>query len=737
MHAGYGITANIETNANRPRRQHFQAAAIVQSELCTDLAQARPAGAVRSKSEDRAQSRRQVRLGFGGRCLNHEIAVVDNRLRITGNKVWRVCKRMLSAKDFAMAVSKPEHAKLPGIEVRCSGGRGAGGLQTQFLLNLSGAEQCEIGSGARRKSSQNQRQDQKTSDIFHSRNYNPTCLMIKAAFAVIVLVVFSMLSTCPAFAQIDDARQAINRGEFVKAVNILLAEVTQNPSADAYLYLGLAYGHMKEYQKAEDTFKTGVLRYPQDSRFHNELANLHLENNDRDAAKSELRSALQVDPANNYASDLLATIDMSEGDVQSALRAWNKSGRPVINDILHNYYLTFGSWVVRDAVAFHPTGILRYSQWKTTESRLFQTDNFANVGLEIEPTTIPDQYNAVIRTTTKTNSLADLLFGLLKGAPVSTSYLDAWNIGNTGMNFNGSYRWDTDRRRVDARVKIPLPVPGLLQLDLGGNWRAERWDLSPAIRPSFQPRARFDYRASTISAQIRQIPHYRFEWSAGVEYRNRYAKGNLPELLTDSRNTGRFTAGTTIRLADGRYQNRLHLEAFAARRSILGDTNFSGGTAELNNRVTLSKDSRTFLDWNVKTGTARGRLPVEDYFVLGLDTHPSNLLRGHTAAQHGRYGHGPMGTDFALVNTDIERRIATLPFFNTVNIPFVTVKWEVFFDGARTWDRNRIFQQGKLLLDTGGGLRFETPTHSLNLVYGRSLRDGKSVLFGYVERRFW
>ena len=43
----------------------------------------------------------------------------------------------------------------------------------------------------------------------------------------------------------------------------------------------------------------------------------------------------------------------------------------------------------------------------------------------------------------------------------------------------------------------------------------------------------------------------------------------------------------------------------------------------------------------------------------------------------------------------------------------------------------------KLLLDTGGGIRFQTPTHSFNLVYGRSLREGKNVLFAYVERRLW
>ena len=557
--------------------------------------------------------------------------------------------------------------------------------------------------------------------------------VLQRGFCLLTLLLIATL----AFGQVDEAREAIERGEYARAVEILSAALATQPTADTYLYLGIAYGHMKEYPKAEDTLNEGSTRYSQDPRFHNELAGVYLANNNVDSAKSELRRALSADPNNNYASDLLATIDMSEGEVQAALQSWNKTGRPVVADILHNYYLSFGSWVVRKGVAFHPASVLRYSEWKTTESQLLETGNFANVGLEIEPTQIPDQYTAVVRTTPKTNTLGGLVFGIVKGAPFSTSYLDFWNIQNSGINFNGNYRWDTDRRRAEGRFKIPLPIDGLLQLEVGDTWRSERWDLSPVIRPEARPRARFDYRANILSVNFKTIPHYRVEIGGGFEYRNRGASGDLPELFTDSRNTGKWTLETNLRLTDDRYQNRLHLEGFAARRSILGDTNFSGGVVELDNRFMLSKDSRTYLNWTIKAGASGGHLPVEDYFVLGLDANPRNLLRGHTAAEHGRYGRGPMGTGFALANFDIDRRITTIPLFNTFNIPLVTVKWDVFLDAAKTYDRNRIFQQGKLWLDTGAGLRFETPTTSFNLVYGRSLRDGTGVLFGYVQRRLW
>src|SRR2546425_13344170 len=130
--------------------------------------------------------------------------------------------------------------------------------------------------------------------------------------AIYLILVF-LIGTVVALAQVDEARQAIERGEYVRAVNILSAALGDRPTADTHLYLGIAYRHMKEYQKAEDVFNEGTKRYPDDPRFHIELANLFLENNDIESAKSELRRALAVDPKNSYASDQLATIDMSEG----------------------------------------------------------------------------------------------------------------------------------------------------------------------------------------------------------------------------------------------------------------------------------------------------------------------------------------------------------------------------------------------------------------------------------------
>src|SRR6267142_74107 len=139
-------------------------------------------------------------------------------------------------------------------------------------------------------------------------------MKMKAISAVLFLLIAATVS----FAQIDEARAAIQRGEFVRAVNILTTVLAEQPSADAYLYLGIAYRNMKEYEKAQELLREGARRYPDDGRFHSELANVFLEINDIEAARSELERTLGVDPDIATASDLLASIYLSKDEVQPA-----------------------------------------------------------------------------------------------------------------------------------------------------------------------------------------------------------------------------------------------------------------------------------------------------------------------------------------------------------------------------------------------------------------------------------
>jgi len=261
--------------------------------------------------------------------------------------------------------------------------------------------------------------------------------------------------------------------------------------------------------------------------------------------------------------------------------------------------------------------------------------------------------------------------------------------------------------------------------------------VQPQLQTNDGTNDRFTYSSTGVRTELKVIPSFRFEAGAGVEYVNRTGHGGPPALLVNSSNVGRILYEGSVRFADRRYQNRLHAEGYVAMDGFLGgNLNFSGATLELNNRFLFSKDTQTLIDWTVKGGTSTGQLPVEEYFVLGIDTHSPNVLRGHLAAKKEHYGNAPMGTSFALANFNAERRIAILPLFNTLNVPYLDVKAEFFVDSGMNWDRENNFKQGKLFVDTGVGLKLGTPTDALNFIYGRSLRDGQNVFIIGLEKKW-
>ena len=390
---------------------------------------------------------------------------------------------------------------------------------------------------------------------------------------------------------------------------------------------------------------------------------------------------------------------------EDALRLLNQTGQPQIVRILDNDSPTFSSGTKSSAVAFRSGVVLRLSEWKTTAARLKATKAFSTVALELDSSLEGKTYDAIVRTSNKSNSAGAFMFGVLKGLPIKTSYLDIWNIAGSSIQWTSKYRWAATRRRAEGQLLIPVPSPGLLFLELGGVWRSEQWDI-----PS---RGRSQYKSLGVRLNLKHIPDHRLELGAGLEYLSR-AAGDTGKVLVNAR----------FRPVDGTFKSQIRVDSFLARAS--------GTTVQLANRLVVSEDRSAFLDVSLQGGTTRGPLPIQDYFMLGLDGETVDPLRAHVAAHQGRYGRGPMGTAFVLVNSDIEHRLAVLPVSNNASI-----HGELFFDAAKVFDRNRIFEQRGWLFDVGMAARVQLSDVDVVVLYGRNLSEGKGVLTAYIERRFW
>ena len=553
-----------------------------------------------------------------------------------------------------------------------------------------------------------------------------------------LLLLILLIGAAPLAAQVEEARLALAEEDFLRVVELLSETTETDPSADAFLYLGLAYKNLTQDDRALELFAAAARMYPNDVRFLNETAEVHLRSLDIDLAKDSLRQALAIAPQDEIATDKLASLYLAEGDLETALDTWNRIELPRIDGVLQDFSPAYRNWSVPGSLAFGPGDVLSYDDWRTTESRLYASKLYANLGLDVEPSPSADRYNAIVRTTPRGNSTADILLDLVRGIPVESTYLDYWDIGQSGVSVRSHYRWDDKRRRIRGELLIPLPVPGLPVLEIRNVWRSESWDLSTTVRDEFKPEAEFRYKANSIGFELRAVPHYRIEVGAGFEYRNRAASGSIAALGMDARNSGTFRFNAMILALDERLlKTQLRVDGFLARAGALGDFDFSGGSLEIANRVVIDQGDALYFDWSVTGGTSRGNLPVDHYFVLGITSTSQHRLRGHVASDQGRYGNSPMGTDFVLLNTDIERRIVRVPMFNALSIPFVDIKTLAFFDTAKVFDRQRFFSQGEWLKDVGVGLRFEIPTGSFTVVYGRDIKTGEDNFYGYVERRFW
>lgn len=532
--------------------------------------------------------------------------------------------------------------------------------------------------------------------------------------AIWIVVLWCTLSTAQVtLAQIEEVRIAIALDDHLGALRALSGISDDSATPDTYLYRSIVYARLGEYKQALDAFRAGSIRYPTDPRFHAEGGVRYNRAQDIVAAKALLRGALLADPDDIYGSELLVELNLSDGNMGSALVELNKRGQPKIARILDNYSLTASNSTKVNALAFSPGEILNLNSWKTTIARLKATQAFTDIDLKLERTLEGETHNVLLHTSRKSNSARGFLRGVLRGLPVRTSYLDIWNIGGSFVHWTSKYRWDPARRRVEGQLFFPVQLPGLLFVELGGAWRSEDWDIPTA--------GRFRYKSTGGRLNVAHIPDHRVKLGAGLEYVNR-----------PGGNTGRLLFSTRFRPMDGDFKSQLGLDTFIARASWLGDLNYSGGTLHLANRLVLSEDRATFLDLSVKGGTSWGLLPVQDYFMLGIDSETADPLRAHVASENGYYGRGPMGTGFILLNSDIERRIAVLPVLG--NVP---INGEFFLDVARLSDRGHIVRQRGWLADVGVAVRALLTDFDFVLIYGRNLSEGKSTVSVYTERRFW
>jgi hypothetical protein len=97
-------------------------------------------------------------------------------------------------------------------------------------------------------------------------------------------------------------------------------------------------------------------------------------------------------------------------------------------------------------------------------------------------------------------------------------------------------------------------------------------------------------------------------------------------------------------------------------------------------------------------------------------------MRGHPGLLSGQKGNAPLGREYVLANTEIDKIVYTAPF--------MAFRLGPFLDTGKAYDPSGYFGSPKWMWDTGAQLKIRVlGSFEFVLGYGRDLRSGRNSFF--------
>lgn len=512
-------------------------------------------------------------------------------------------------------------------------------------------------------------------------------------------------------------------------------------SADVNYFRGLAFAGLEQWAEAKAVFEAGEKSYPLDNRFPVELAGVAFKQKRFRAAERHLQRALRLDPHDRYATNFLATIYFLDGNLEAALKYWNRIGKPRISQIRTDPQLHIDPALLDRAFTCAPASVLTLEQYRTTVERLRQLGIFSTYRLDLVPAAGKDheamdlKLSAVERDGVGPGK-AGALISLLRGTPYETVYPEVYNLRGSALNVNSLLRWDEQKRRAFVSISAPLAQNPKYRFRLYADGRNENWNISRTFHQAALPVEAFNLEKLKLGGDIEAIASSRWMWNAGLSVSDRRFR-NLPPGASTADPV--FTNGASVEAHAG---SNFELLRIPEKRFTLG----SGVKATIGDFYAMgfgrygmvqgSLDAhwlpqRRDDDYEVRekfyAGRTFGRVPFDDLFILGLERDNDLPLRAHIGTRNGQKGNAPLGRDYLLSNWEVNKNLYANAWFKLRLAPFV--------DTGRIYDREDSFGSLQWLWDTGASVKLRVLGGvSLVFTYGKDLRTGRNTFYFTTAR---
>jgi tetratricopeptide (TPR) repeat protein len=559
---------------------------------------------------------------------------------------------------------------------------------------------------------------------------------VKAA-PIFLLLAFSAL---PLLAQpapsdhVTEIKQLFAEERWEEIVRI--AEDDGERSADVNYYYGTALAQLGRWDESKRAFQIGLSQQPGDKRFSLELAGVCFRKKNYAEAAGHLRRALRLDPTDTYANDFLAGVYFLQGNVEAALKYWNRVSKPEIEEVRPEPAPRVAPALLDRAFTIAPATALDLRELQTTKARVRGLNIFSNYRFNLEAR--PDgKFDLVFRASERNvDSKWAWLLAFLRGLPYQTVNPEFFNIRRRAINSESLIRWDAEKRRLWTNLSGPLFGDPKRRFQLDLDLRDENWDVGQTKvcplpgQTLVCPADSLKLRKQAFAASATSFVNGRWDWSTGFEFSHRnvrdVAAGGVltPQLLSQG-----------FQLKHLGQLNYKLLDAPERRFTVAGSASTQFG------RI-WSQQSRAFAKlqgsmearWlpqsagddyemrgKISAGQTLGESPFDELFILGVERDNDLWMRAHVGTRDGRKGGAPMGRDYILSNWELDK--------NVYDNGLMRFKLGPFLDSGKITDSDAVLGSRTWLWDLGAQAKVQALGVGIVFSYGKDLRSGNNAFY--------
>ena len=517
---------------------------------------------------------------------------------------------------------------------------------------------------------------------------------------------------------------------------VRIAEDDAERSADTSYYYGTALARLGRWDEAKRAFQIGLSQQPGDKRFPLELAGVCFRKKNYAEAVGHLRRALRLDPTDTYANDFLAGVYFLQGNVEAALKYWNRGSKPEIEEVRTEPAPRVAPALLDRAFTIAPATALELSELQTTKARVRGLNIFSNYRFNFEARQ-DGKFDVVFRASERNlDSKWAWLLALLRGLPYQTVSPEFFNISRRAINSESLIRWDAEKRRLWTNLSGPLFGDPKRRFQLNLDLRDENWDVGQTNvcplpgQTLVCPADSLKLRKQAFGASATSFVNGRWDWSTGFEFSHRNSRdvavgGVLtPQLLSQGfqlKNLGQL--------------NYKLLDAPERRFTMTGSASTQLGRIwSQQSRVFAKLQGSMEARWlpqsagddyemrgKISSGQTLGESPFDELFILGVERDNDLWMRAHVGTRNGRKGGAPMGRDYILSNWELDK--------NVYDNGLMRFKLGPFLDSGKITDSATGLGSQNWLWDLGAQAKVQALGVGIVFSYGKDLRSGNNAFY--------